>query len=216
MSDFTIKVYRPSGDPVLPSNVRVIGNQLKVLANELSELAAKGDAQFYRTSQMDDYLGQKSSWTNNGNAAAETLFDSLSFRLYNGDVLEREVGHDDPDKNVHDHVKIIFVFEDEGDMVVPVPTAKNVARGELNTPLRLPSDYDALVSEGTASELGERLVGAINNATDGPLSSITPMQADEIAIELGKVADEMRDELNGDVAFFNAQLGDYSVRQCGG
>ena len=209
MSDFTIKVFQGPGDPVLPSQVKVIGNQLKVLANELPNLIKDG-ATIQTTSSVGDYTGD---WTPAAKAAVETLLGSLSYRLWDGDN-GRDVGFDDPAEDVHNHVKLVFVFEEEGQMVVPVPTAKNIERGETLAPLRLPAEYDMLVSEGTASEMGSRLAGAIANS--GTLASITQAQRDEIVTELGKIADQMREEIKGDTAVFKAQLGDYSVRQCAG
>ncbi|MEP3847714.1 MAG: hypothetical protein ABJM43_20400 [Paracoccaceae bacterium] len=216
MSDFTIRVFRPTGTAIVPTKVQTVGHQLKVLADELENHPANSGS-VVRTSEIGAYDPNAGDWTPTARMAIETLFDALSFTLWNGDTVSREVSHNEPNKDVHDHIKLVFVFEEEGHMVVPVPTKANIARGENLAPLRLPADYDMLVSEGSVTKIEQRLRTLISESEgQSDLGLLSDNQVNTIVAAIGKIADEMRAEIDKDVAVFNAQLGDYSVRQCAG
>ena len=220
MSDFTIKVFADRDDPTEPSDLRTVGRSLETLSRELATLVDSGTAQIHRSVDMAAYTAQRDSWTGDARAAAEALFNALSFRLYAADgSVEKEVGHksDPEDKKVHDHIELIFVFEDEGQMIVPVPAAKLIARGLENAPLKIPSVYDALVPKNTVRALMEGMQAARQRAQNdgGALGTLSEQQMNAVLTALAEIARDLGTDVDTDAVFFE-QLGDYSVRQCAG
>ncbi|GEM_PF-4219176 len=215
MSDFTIKVFSGDGDPITPTEIGIVGNQLRNLAAEFPQLNNDTNIAIHRSSTLADYSSQKGSWTSNAQDAAEAIFDALSFVIWNGNTIQKVHDFNEPAnvKKVHDHIKLIFIFEEEGQMVVPVPSTKQIERGETSAPLNLPDVYDQLVSVKTVRELNRRLRAAKAGGTNTVLSSLTEPQLAAVETELQLAGEAMRTEANA-VDTFYAQLGDYSVRQC--
>ena len=212
MADFTIKVFRPDGDPVPPSRVRAIGNQLAALAEEFEKMKGDGTVILNQTSALDSVTEQVGTWTGDAKDAVELILESLSVQLWNGTEKDRDIPFGDPE--ARRAVDLKFVFEEDGQMVVPVPTKKNIERGLKYAPLELPEEYDNLISQKAAVSIANGLAAVIN--ADPGLSSLGSAEKSAIRDHVLAVVDKLRQGIEGDQGIFKAQLGDYSVRQCAG
>lgn len=217
MADFTIKLNDEDGG-VPASDVNLIGNSLKAMAGELAALVAN-NASIHRTGDgFQDYETQRNAgnWTADAVTAANDLLNSLSVKIWNGENVVGEINHNDSNSidQVLANTRLIFVFEEPGDMVIPVPAASQIARGETNAPLKFPSDYDQLVSKPTLDTLKAEL-GAKLQAAQAGSNGLEDVQITAVMAALQEVGDELAQIAQNDKAdIFMSQLGDYSVRQC--
>lgn len=220
MSDFTIKVFADATDPVEPSDLRTVGRSLKKLSQELEAMVAGNEGRVHRSADLADYKAQRDSWSNDATAAAEALFQALSFRLYDDDgSVREEIGYKSApaDKKVHEHIELVFILEDEGQMIVPVPASKLIERGIDNAPLKIPSVYDTLVPKNTVVAMMDGMRAARQRAQNAgePLGTLSEQQMNAVLSALGEIAGDMQADVDAEAAFFE-QLGDYSMRQCAG
>lgn len=224
MSDFTILITPASGVNKAGTDVEKVGKLLDQLAT-IHLTRAPGQPQFHRTSEMAMFNDQKGQWDGPARDAANALIEALSYNLHDGNNVTTIQHLDTPQPHdVHNDLKLVFVYEDEGHMVIPVPNKKQIDRGLADAPLRPALIYSRLNAAETVTALRKTLedhqmtVGGMNpeDRTDeeNDLLDLTQAELDTMEKWFRFAADLRAAEVDKDDAFYQ-QLGDYSVRQCG-
>ena len=214
MTDFTVNV---AGDGK-STDIEIVGKKIRALAKEFVQSGISA-TKIYKTSALDDFDVQESGWDQDAVDLANELFDALSVNIYdNGDIVEVIQHTDSPiQKKIREKVKLIFVFEEEGHMVIPIPSNKQILRGTDNAPLASAGVYTKTNIENVVEFLKEELTLMTQlNGTDlrdvflnQPNNYTTMIKALESIVESVQVNIEQDKE-----DLFHQQLGDYSVRQC--
>ena len=219
MSDFTIKVFSGPLDQNKPTDVETVGSQLKILAEQIASMPESSHPDINRSSKLVEYDFDANNMNEASETAVETLYKALSFVNWDGDAIKSQHGRQNSatfDKARED-VKLVFVFEEDGQMVVPVPSISQINRGVKNAPLKLPSVYDQFISDNSITELVAKMRTISSGGDNNIFSSFTDPQWADVEALLRSAAKAMRDkaedEPNKSKTFY-AQLGDYSVRQC--
>lgn len=236
MVDFTIKVFKDpdpaAGDNTQPTNLAAVGRALQQLSDDYAE--GKGDLaqseKINHPSAVAIYDRSTSDWDKYGPDSAKAvddLYDNLSYTNWDtGSPVD--VGHNTTTSvEVEEAVKLAFVFEEPGMMVVPVPCKSNMERGLHAAPLRLPEAYDEVVSEGTIGFLMGIIRTLVVDGNDVP--GVSPAdKADLVGMSqfvnpLEKVLTDATRQKIKDLkdrpepqkkTQFLSQVADYSVRQC--
>ncbi|MDX8355317.1 hypothetical protein [Cognatiyoonia sp. IB215182] len=212
--DFTIIVADDDTNKVIPTSVRTVGQELANLSELFEKLEAQG-ADFTTSADVKDW----SNWGDEASSAIETLLNALSFRLWDGDTeLARQVNFDElkPGEKISDFVKLKLVFEEPGEMVVPVPSKAQIARGKANAPLGFPEEYSGLISGRMVDALLEELEELRTDpSASQEFRDLTGSQFAAVSDTLKQAQKRLALEAKSDSDnIFLAQLGDYSVRQC--
>ena len=219
MTDFTIKVFSDANDQIAPTEVEIVGSQLKILAEQFPIMDADPIFRTKRSSDLVVFDSGSNDLNQESKDAVDILFEALSFVIWEDDTVKSQHNRrDSATKEIaREHVKLVFVFEEEGQMVVPVPSIKQITRGAANAPLKLPKVYDQFISDNSITQLIEQMKTNSNGGANNVFSAFTKSQWGEVEAVLREAAKVMRDkakiEPNKSKTFY-AQLGDYSMRQC--
>ncbi len=152
------------------------------------------------------------SWPKEMQDHIEKIYDSMAVSVYGDGADPVDVGPGAGDQ-MKTHMTLKFVFEEEGEMVVPIPYAGAIAKGKANAPLKFRSEYNTYVRGQVFQDARPEFVADLANT----LSHLSQADLDAIAAVYDGVAANgaaQGDNPDNDLQTFHMQLGEYNVRQC--
>lgn len=202
MSDITVRIAQKDGQN---TDLVPIGRALlDISANKQAIVAAGGTI-----NSSKDIQPEWESWPAAQKASAESVYSSLAINVYDGQGGTTIVPSGHPDR-VKSHVKLKFVFEEEGEMIVSVPHSAALARAPK--PLENRQEYIPYLRQTTFDHAKSAFFSALSDDTD-----LTAGQIAQVMFVYDKIAGAgLRPGENPpkDTETFHTQLGEYNMRQC--
>ncbi|MEP2717125.1 hypothetical protein [Pseudophaeobacter sp.] len=201
MSDAIVRIAEEGQN----SDLLPIGTALYFLSQNQGTIAGGGPPVF-----SSDIPDNHTTWPGPMQQKVGEIYNSLAVTVFDGAGGHTIIPSGDPTQ-IKAHLKLKFVFEKEGEMVVPIPHLNALERGKSNAPLNFRVDYNSYIRASVFDEVEEDFAAALRE------SSLTAAQFTEVM----KIYDEIENSgnLEGEVPgedeeTFHTQLGEYSVRQC--
>ena len=202
MADIIVRIAEDEKN----SNLLPVGKALMALSKNQTTITDAGGA----ATNTSDIPSNWSGWPDSMKAHAEDIYANIALSIYEdaGDPEIIEAGNPDAVKAV---MALKFVFEAEGEMVVPIPYQGALEQGAKRPPLGTRKEYHLYLRKAVFEGAKADFLTAL------AVSSLTDTQKAEVTGIYDAVADDglaPGDDTAHDMQTFHTQLGEYSIRQC--
>ena len=152
------------------------------------------------------------NWSNPERVIAEKIIRSLSVNLVDTGAVVGPLSPLDPIEQIDDHVKVRFVFEEEGDLVIVIPNEATIPKNVNDMPLENGRVYNQFSRRKVMESVQQEFDTRIEDGSTVPGLSIS--QKDKIK-DLFEELYKKPPQSGARHPTFYTQLGEYSCRQCG-
>jgi len=204
MTDFSIRI----GVDDMDTDARPIGGAIAGLSAAKGAIVQAGGT----IVTSSDIKSTWASWPAKQQAMVETIYNSMAINTFD------DAGNESPAINrgngdkIQEAISLVFVFEDEGQMIVPISSHRDIMRGLEEPPMNFLDTYDA----GRKTAVGEKALGEFQTAIDS-ISALNAVQGGKVMEafkEVFGIGTAVDPDPDANIETFYTQLGEYNMRQC--
>lgn len=205
MTDFTTRV----GGFDHPMPLDAVGKAVRHLGENRAAIADAGASLHSSADLSSDWQ----TWPATEKSQVKNIYNAFSIKTYGADGSEDDEIAPGNGWDVLDHVRLVFVFEEPGDMVITLTNKTSLERGLADPPMDFveggtyESQVESKIGKANRDEMTARVMSVLDGDVD--LTGKIMAKYDEL-FKVDHVPTAAENE-----AVFELQLGEYSVRQCG-
>lgn len=205
MTDFSTRV----GGIDHPMPLDTVGKAVRHLGENRDTIADAG-AGLHSSADLNSNW---QTWPVEEKRKVKDIYNAFSIKTYDPDGAAVEEVAPGNGWDAMDHVRLVFVFEEPGDMVITITNKTSLERGLTDPPMDFvqggayESQVKTKIGKANRDEMADRIMNILDG--DEAVTEQIMEQYDDL-FQVNNVPTAADNE-----AVFELQLGEYSVRQCG-
>ena len=205
MTDFSTRV----GGFDNPMPLDTVGEAVRHLGSNREAISDAG-ASLHSSA---DLASNWQTWPLAQKRKVKDIYNAFSIKTFNTDGSAGDEVAPGNGWDVMDHMRLVFVFEEPGDMVITITNKTSLERGYADPPMDFveggayESQVKTKIGKANRDEMSDRIMNILNG--DAAVTAQIMAQYDDL-FQVNNVPTDAENK-----AVFDLQLGEYSVRQCG-